>query len=129
MPQQEIEMILVCQLASYLAMPIFIVDPAGTLLFYNEPAESILGKRFEETGALSIAAWSTMFAPIDDAGVPLAPKELPLAIALAERRPAHRGFWIRGLDQVQRHIEVTCMPLIGQANRYLGAMAIFWEVP
>ena len=39
MPQQEIEMILVRQLASYLAMPIFIVDPQGTLVFYNEPAE------------------------------------------------------------------------------------------
>ncbi len=35
-PQQEIEMILARQLASYLVMPIFVVDPAGTLVFYNE---------------------------------------------------------------------------------------------
>jgi PAS domain-containing protein len=46
MPQLEIEMILMRQLASYLAMPIFIVDPVGNLVFYNEPAESILGRRF-----------------------------------------------------------------------------------
>jgi hypothetical protein len=28
------------QLASYLAMPILLVDPVGTLLFYNEPPRS-----------------------------------------------------------------------------------------
>ncbi len=53
-PQQEIEMILARQLASYLVMPIFVVDPAGTLVFYNEPAEPILGRRFDETGAMPL---------------------------------------------------------------------------
>jgi hypothetical protein len=33
MPQQAIEVILMRQLASYLAMPIFLVDPGGNLLF------------------------------------------------------------------------------------------------
>ena len=128
MPQQEIETILARHLASYLAMPIFVVDPAGTLLFYNEPAEMILGRRFAETGPMPLGEWSTIFEPTDDAGVMLSPDELPLAIALNERRPAHRSFWIRSLDTTARHIEVTCFPLIGQAERYLGALAIFWEV-
>jgi PAS domain-containing protein len=127
MPQQEIEMILVRQLASYLAMPIFVVNPEGTLVYYNEPAESILGRRFEETGEMPMSEWSTIFEPTDETGVPIAPNEVPLAIALTERRPAHRGLWICGLDNVQRHLEVTGFPLIGQANRYLGAIAIFWE--
>lgn len=35
MPQKAIELILTRQLASYLAMPIFLVDAAGTLVFYN----------------------------------------------------------------------------------------------
>ncbi len=100
LPQQEIEMILVRQLASYLARPIFVVDPEGTLGFYNEPAEPILGRRFEETGEMPISEWSTIFASTDARGV-------PLAIALAEQRPAHRVFWIRGLDNVQRYIEAT----------------------
>ena len=128
MPQQDIEVILVRQLASYLAMPIFIVDPQGTLVFYNEPAEPILGRRFEETGEMPIGEWSTIFDPTDESGQPIAPADIPLAIALTERRPAHRALWIRGLDRVQRHLEVTCFPLIGQANRCLGAIAIFWEV-
>jgi len=128
MPQQEIEMILVRQLASYLTMPIFIVDPEGTLVFYNEPAEAILGRRFEETGEMLSSEWSTIFEPTDEGGVPIGPKELPLVITLTTQRPAHRVLWIRGLDNVQRQIEATCLPLIGQAHRYLGAIAVFWEV-
>lgn len=128
MSQQEIEMILMRQLASYLAMPTLIVDPVGNLVFYNEPAEPILGRRFEETGEMPMHEWVTAFEPTDEEGVIIPHKELPLVIALNERRPTHRLVWIRGLDDVQRHVEATCFPLIGQANRYLGAVAIFWEV-
>src|SRR3954454_20647786 len=127
MAPQEIETILARQLASYLAVPIFLVDREGTLIFYNEPAEGILGQRFDETGAMPLTEWSTLFAPTDDDGATVPPDALPLAIAVAERRPAHLTFWICGLDQVPRHIQVTAFPLIGQLDRYLGAIALFWE--
>jgi PAS domain-containing protein len=120
--------ILTRQLASYLAMPIFIVDPQGTLIFYNEPAEMILGLRFDETGEMPFAEWAAVFTPMDERGSPLAPAALPLAIALGERRSAHSDFYIRGMDHVLRHIEVTAFPLMGQASRNLGAVALFWEV-
>ena len=128
MPQQEIEMILARQLAGYLMMQIFLVDPQGALVFYNEPAEPILGRRFEDTGEMPKREWSTIFTPTDEAGKPIPPEDLPLAIALAERRPAHGILWISGLDGILRRIEATGLPLIGQANHYLGAVAIFWEV-
>jgi PAS domain-containing protein len=128
MSQKEIEVILTRQLASYLAMPVFIVDPQGTLVFYNEPAEMILGLRFDETGEMPAADWGTVFTPRDRTGSPLPPGALPLALALRECRPAHGDFYIRGLDLVLRHIEVTAFPLIGQADRNLGAVALFWEV-
>ena len=127
MSQQEIEVILTRQLATYLAMPIFVVGPDGTLVFYNEPAESILGCRFDETGALSVAEWTLLFKATDENGAPLPPDERPVLVALNERRPSHRSFWIVRKDNVVRHIEVTAFPLIGQADRYLGAVAIFWE--
>lgn len=127
MAQQEIEVILTRHLASYLAMPIFLVDPSGTLVFYNEPAELILGKRFDETGAMPAGEWATVFAPTDATGAPVPAHALPLMIALTERRPVHRQFWIRGLDGVPRLIEVTAFPLLGIARRDLGAVAIFWE--
>ena len=128
MPQQEVEIILSRHLAEYLAMPIFIVNPAGDLIFYNEPAEAILGQMYAETGMMSASEWSTIFQPFDREGALIPPQELPLMVALSEHHPAHKLFWIRGLDGVSREIEVTAFPLIGQANRFLGAMAIFWEM-
>jgi PAS domain-containing protein len=126
--QKEIEVILTRQLAGYLTVPVFIVDPEGTLLFYNEPAEWILGKRFEETGEMPAAEWSTIFTPMDEDDRPLPPEELPLIIALNEHRPAYRRFRIVGLDGVTRTIDVTAFPLDGMADRRLGGVAMFWEV-
>lgn len=127
MSQKEIEVILARHLASYLATPIFIVDPAGSLIYYNEPAELILGRRYEESGDMPLEEWSTIFRPTDEEGMPFKPDALPLSIALNKRQTATARFWIRGLDEVKRHIQVTAFPLIGQDSRYLGAMALFWE--
>jgi PAS domain-containing protein len=127
--RKELEMILARQLADCLAMPIFLVDARGTLLFYNEPAEQILGRRFEETGELTVSQWAKAFVPTDGHGNLLAPEKLPLVIALRQRRPAHSKFYIRGFDHSIRQIAATAFPLVGRTNRFLGAVAIFWEVP
>ena len=125
--QKPVEIILMRQLASYLAMPIFLVDPRGNMLFYNERAEAILGTRYEETGEMPLEEWSTVFEPTDEDGLPLPARMLPLTIALHERRASHRVLWIRGLDGVSRRLGVTAFPLEGQGGRHLGAVAIFWE--
>jgi PAS domain-containing protein len=127
MSQREIEVILARHLAEYLAMPIFIVNPEGDLIFYNEPAEAILGRNYSETGMMPVNEWSRAFHPVDASGKPLPSEELPLVIALSKRQPAHKVFSIRGLDGNMREIEVTAFPLIGLANRFLGGIAIFWE--
>jgi len=31
-------------------------------------------------------------------------------------------FWSRGMDHLVRHIEITAVPLIGQAEHYLGVV-------
>jgi len=129
MAEKAIEVILTRQLASYLAVPIFIVDEAGVLVYYNEPAEKVLGLRFEDTGEMSQERWSNLFEQKDDHGNPIPASALPLAQALRHGRPAHGAFWIRGLDGQPRRIAVTAFPLIGQARRNLGAIALFWEAP
>ncbi|MDQ2693584.1 MAG: PAS domain-containing protein [Chloroflexota bacterium] len=128
MSQQEIETILARHLSEYLAMPIFITNPTGDLIFYNEPAEAILGTRFNETGGMPASQWTTIFHPVDHAGNSIASEELPLMIALTRRCPAHSNFWIRGLDGRLRELEVTAFPIVGQAGRFLGGIAIFWEI-
>src|SRR6516225_3732391 len=112
-----IQIILARQLAGYLSVPVFLVDQKGNLLFYNEPAELILGQRFDETGAMPAEVWSTAFTP----------DELPLMITLAKRRPAHRCFFIRGLDGATRQVEVSAIPIVGLEGDFVGAAALFWE--
>jgi len=123
----DVELILMKQVASYLAVPIFLVDPAGTLLYYNEPAEFLLGERYDETGEMPLEEWGTVFSPTDRSGMPLAPEALPLAIAVQQGHPAHGQISITGLDGVARHLSITAFPVVGQSNRNLGAVAIFWE--
>jgi PAS domain-containing protein len=129
MAQKDIEIILTRQLASYLAMPIFIVDVNGTLLYYNERAEQILGQRFDETGEMPAEVWGTIFQPFDDEGGIIPAMELPLARVITEKHPAHSTFSIKAFDGLQKRIEVTAFPLIGTEGTLLGGMAIFWETP
>ena len=128
MPQQPVELILLRQWATHMDIPIWLVDGAGDLLFYNEPAEAILGQRFDETGAMPAGKWSSAFTPVDDEGLPIPPDELPLMMTLTKQRPAHKRLHIRGLDGVLRHIEVTSFPICGFQRDILGAAALFWEL-
>ena len=125
--QHHVELILMKQVASYLVMPVFIVDPDGTLLYYNEPAEEILGSRYDESGEMPIEVWSAVFTPTDDDDAPLPLDALPLVEATTHGRPAHGTFWITGLDGVRRHIAATAFPLLGHGGHNLGSVAVFWE--
>lgn len=127
--QQPVEMILLRQLASYLDTPIFVVDVAGRLVYYNEPAEPLLGVRFDEVGVMEPEAWRAAFRPGDEKGRVFDQGEDPLGKALRERRPMQSRLWISGLDGVRRPIGSTTMPLIGQGGDLLGALAIFWPEP
>lgn len=128
MAHKEVEIILTRQLASYLALPAFIVDAAGTLVFYNEAAERVLGVRFEETGEMPTSEWANAWLPTDDDGRPLAAETLPLMIALSERRVAHGYLWVQSFDHHRRKVEAVAFPLSGQGARNLGAMLVFQEV-
>lgn len=115
------------QLASYLTMPIFLVGSDGRLLYYNEAAERLLGRRYDEVGAFTIEDLATTFQTTAEDGSPLPSEALPIVIATRERRPAHAPLRYRSFDGVWRKIEVTAFPLEGQAGRHVGAVAIFWE--
>lgn len=129
MTQNEIELILMRQLASYLAIPVFLVGAEGGLLFYNEAAGRLLGHAYQESGDMVVQEWSAIFKPTQEDGERVPPDKLPLLVALRERRLAYMApLYIVGLDNVQRKIAVTAFPLEGQQGRHLGAVAIFSEV-
>ena len=127
MSAYEIEIILSRQLADCLSEAVFIVDPEGTLIFYNEPAEEILGKKYQDTGPMPVSEWSTSFFPHDEDGKEILPEELPLVKTLRNQMPAHKTFWIKSLIGKSTRISLTSIPIIGRSKHFSGAMAIFWN--
>ncbi|HUF54760.1 MAG TPA: PAS domain-containing protein [Dehalococcoidia bacterium] len=127
MPQLDVELILTRQWASYLAIPIWLMGSEGNLLYYNEPAERLLGLRFDEAGPILLSEISDVFLVTDPDGSAVAPEEIPLGKALQDQRPAHRALRWRGLDGIWHTGEVTALPLQGQDGRALGVVAMFWE--
>src|ERR687885_581547 len=93
--QKNLLLILARDVASKLATPMFVVDADGTLVFFNEAAERVLGETFADAGEMKRDEWSTAYAPEDAEGRPIEFEQLPLGIALTQGRPAHKTFRIR----------------------------------
>ena len=127
MTQKDVELILLRQWASHLAMPVWIAGTEGELLFYNEPAEALLQRRFDEAGEMPADQLSRLFKTTSEDGTPLSSEELPIGVALREGRPAHGRLRIETLDGMLRTIEITAIPLVVQGGRNLGAVVFFWE--
>ena len=121
-----IEVVLLKQVAGYLAMPVFVVDEDGTLAYYNESAEELLGQRYEETGQIPLGAWGNLWSPTDADGRPVPPEELPLAVAVRDRRPVQGNVSIRRSDGADRDLTITALPLESADGSHLGGFAIFW---
>ena len=68
--QRPLELILARNLMAGLSTPAFLVDEDAVVVFYNEAAGALLGRRFEEAGRMRPEEWSTAFGPIDQVGEP-----------------------------------------------------------
>ena len=120
-------LILAREFAANLAAPIYITDADGTLVYFNEAADTIGGRSFSEVGEMSMRQWAELLRPRSVDGRALQREEMPGGIAFIERRPAHARMRIAGLDGVEREIETTAFPLFGPGGAFHGIMVIFWE--
>ena len=127
MAQMPIELILFRQLATALAVPVFLVDSQGDVIFINEAAEQLLGIRWDDLEEFPFEQWTTQFRPRHPNGTVMKAEDIPLAHAVLHRRPAHRALLVTGSDGVDHTIEATAFPLEGSRGRLLGAVAMFWE--
>ena len=123
--QRPLELILARNLLTALSTPAFLVDEGGVLVFYNEAAGALLGKRYEELGTVGPEEWGSIFGPFDDEGDPLPYDELPLVIAVRNGHPAHADFEIRSTDGTRHTVEVSAFPIL-TAHGSQGAIAVFW---
>jgi PAS domain-containing protein len=123
--QKPLELILARNLMSALSTPAFLVDEGGILVFYNEAAGALLGKRFEELGTVGAEEWGSLFGPFDKAGEPIPYDELPLVVAVRNGRPAHADLEISSADGTRHQVEVSAFPILTPHGSQ-GAIAVFW---
>ena len=125
-PGKDLVLILARELASNVSTPILVVDALGTLVYFNEAAEKILGQSFQETGELTAEQLIKTFRPQRPDGTPMPPDEMPLVTAAARRQPDHAPLILTGVDGRSHHVEATAFPLLSYADNLVGAVAVFW---
>jgi PAS domain-containing protein len=123
---QPIELILARNLVSAITLAAFLVDPEGRLVFFNDAAGELVGKRFEEVGRLRQEEWASEFGPFDEFGEVLPTDSLPLTVALRDGLPAHDRFHMSARDEELVEVDVSALPL-ATADGFQGAIVVFWR--
>jgi PAS domain-containing protein len=123
--QQPLAMIVARNLISAIELAAFLIDPDGTLVFFNDSAGELIGHRFEEVGRLSPQEWNSRFGPYDEFGQLVPSDSLPLTSALREGLPANGRFRVRGRGDKITEVEVSALPLV-EADGFQGAIVAFW---
>jgi len=125
--QRPLELILARNLLSTLSTPAFLVNQPGDIVFYNEAAGMLLGRRFEENGAMSAQDWLNAFGPFDEQGNAIPLEKQPLTMALRRDMPGHARHRIKTLAGGNEYlVEVSGVPVIGN-DGFLGAMIFMWR--
>jgi PAS domain S-box-containing protein len=126
--QKDVVLILARELASNIATPMLVIDETGSIVFFNEAAEKVLGTTFESVGEMSPEEYDTRWTTTDPDGNEISLRQGPLARVVSDHTPAHREIRIRGLDGRWHLIETTVYPLFASASRFVGAVGVFWEL-
>jgi PAS domain-containing protein len=128
--QKSLPLILAREFAANLATPMAVMDERGRLVFFNEPAEQIIGQEHAHVGELSPADWGRLFDIERLDGAPIELEETPAGVAHAERQPAHDTLaFTMTVDGKRHEIAVTAFPLLGREEELLGVVAVFWPLP
>jgi PAS domain-containing protein len=119
--QKPVELILTRQLAGYVDVATLLFDAALTLVFFNAAAAELLGRSFDASGPLAASE------RIGTLG--LGPAEAdPVALAVSANTPAHTRATLRAFDGQPLDVDITVVPMRGQAGEPVGAVAYLWRV-
>jgi len=124
---KSVALILARELAANLATPMFLMDDVGTLVYYNDAAERLIGKPFAELGEIASSDFGAVLQLSEPDGTPLRRRNTPAGVAFFQHRATHRELLATGYDGVRRHVQVTAYPLFGAANEMHGVVNVFWE--
>ena len=125
--EPSLPLILARELAANLATPMFLIDAGGTLVYFNEAAELLLGKSYGEIGGITALEFGTMLKLEKVDGKPMRRRDSPAGVAFYEREPAHRTLLATTLDGTRQPFEVTAYPLFGHIGDMHGVLTVFWR--
>jgi len=125
--QRPLELILARNMLSSLSTPGVLVTHEADIVFYNEAAGALLGRRFEDIGPVSASHWMEIFGPRDEEGEPVPFERQPLLAPLRAGRPAHARVLIATADGTNHQVETSGLPIIG-TDGFQGALIFFWPV-
>ncbi len=125
---RSIELILAKQWAGLLATPVMLFDGSGTLLYYNEPTEILLGRSFGVTGPMVRGEWTAAFRFEGLDGRELEIEETPLAVALDGGQADQFTCFVRGIAGAQTKIRLTAVPIQGAGDQRHGVLALITPV-
>ena len=125
--QKHLALILAREFAARLSTPTLIADARGYLVYYNEAAEAVVGRRFSGAEETPYDEWVSAFEPRTVSSQPLPPERRPARIAFDERRASHLRYLVTSTDGVDREIESTAFPLFARTDEFVGVVVIFWR--
>jgi PAS domain S-box-containing protein len=121
-------LILARELSANVATPYLVLDDEGTLMFFNERAERIIGATPSELGELREDEWRTRFRVERPDGTPVETVETPSARARRERRPVYDELVYEWEDGRRTPLSVIATPLLGRDDELFGVFLLFWEL-
>ena len=124
---RSLPLILARELAANLATPMFLLDATGTLVYYNEAAELMLGRTHAELGLVTADEFGAMLELADVDGTPLRRRDSPAGVAFINHEPSHRMLVATTLDGRRETFECTAYPLFGAEEQMHGVLAVFWK--
>ncbi len=127
MNAKAVELILLRQLLSRLPLPATLVDAVGDIVYINPATERLLGFDFSEMGERPLDDLQDLVDPRRADGSPMPVRQMPIAVALHERRPQQYRMIVHSRDGAPHRIMTTAIPLDGQGGTLLGSMSFFWE--
>jgi hypothetical protein len=105
----------------------FLIDAAGTLVYFNEAAELMLGRTYGEVGPITANEFGAALQVAELDGSPMRRRDSPPGVAFFQREPAHRTLLATTLGGTRKPFEVTAYPLFGKVGEMHGVLTVFWE--
>jgi PAS domain S-box-containing protein len=124
---RPLPLILARELASNVATPFLVLDKDGTIVFFNERAEQIIGSTAAELGELTEEEWRALLKVERLDGTPVPSEQTPSAIARRECRPHLDTLVYTREDGHSMRLVVMAVPLLAHANDLAGVFLVFWE--